>query len=60
MSQVNFVWLLWAAYADGDTFVEEVFIDKVLAEKALRFFENDVKLNTGAIYWLQERVVFHE
>lgn len=58
--RTNFVWLLWAVYADGDTFVEEVFVDKVLAEKALRIFEEDVALNTGARYWLQERVVFHE
>lgn len=59
MSKVNFVWLLWATYAD-DKFVEEVFTDKALAEKALRFFQEKVEVNTDAHYWLQERVVFHE
>ena len=58
MSRVNSVWLLWCVdKTDTEKWVEEVFIDKVLAERSLRFY-----LTTQGDrfhHYLQEKGVFH-
>ena len=49
------VWLLWGSDTEK-TWVEGVFIDKVLAETALRHMKvtDDGR---GYIYWIQEKEI---
>ena len=58
MSKVKSVWLLWCVdKTDNENWVEEVFIDKVLAERSLRFY-----LTQGDRFhhYLQEKEVFND
>ena len=58
MSKVNSVWLLWCVdKTDTEKWVEEVFIDKVLAERSLRFYLIDQRDRFH--HYLQEKGVFH-
>lgn len=57
MNKVNFVWLLWCTdKTDGERWVEEVFIDKVLAEWALRFMLADQ--GDRFHHYLQEKQIY--
>ena len=59
MRKIKLVWLLWCVdRTDNEKWVEEVLIDKVLAERALRFYLIDQ--SDRFHYYLQEKEVFDE
>ena len=59
MSKVKSVWLLWCVdKTDNDKWVEEVFIDKVLAERSLRFYLTNQ--SDRFHHYLQEKEVFND
>lgn len=47
------VWLLWGSDTERP-WLEHVFIDKVLAESALRHMK-DTDDGRGYVYWIQEK-----
>jgi hypothetical protein len=49
------VWLLWGIAAKT-TWIEAVFIDKVLAESHLRHMK-DTDEGRGYVYWIQEKEI---
>jgi hypothetical protein len=59
MRKIKSVWLLWCVdRTDNEKWVEEVLIDKVLAERALRFYLIDQ--SDRFHHYLQEKEVFDE
>ncbi len=53
------VWILRGAdkSVGGDSFIEDVFAHKIMAEKALREYQDS---NPNHHYWIQEKKVNHE
>lgn len=50
------VWILWGNEHPNKPWIEGVFIDKVLAESALRHM-SDTYDEQGCIYWIQEKEI---
>lgn len=50
------VWLLWCSEYPDKPWIEHVFIDKVLAESALRHMK-DTDDGRGIHYWIQEKEI---
>ena len=55
------VWILWGAdkSVGGDSFIEDVFAHKIMAEKVMRECK-DSDPNSHYHYWIQEKEVNHE
>ena len=51
------VWLLWGSEYPDEPWIESVFIDKVLAESALRHMKDTADDERGYIYWIQEKEI---
>ena len=55
MKYYPMVWILWGSDTQRP-WIEEVFAHKIMAEKALRHYE-EADEGRGFIYWIQEKEV---